>query len=145
MCGEHAAVRGILESLPGDDAISIIDMGASPEPFSRGTLTPVDRLVLVVEPYFKALEAAGRMAGLAAQLEIPEVGMVANKVRRPEHRDAIEAYAEEKGVPLWGVVPFDEAFVDADLRGVSILDRPSDDSPALEQLERLASFLTGQR
>ncbi|MGH7426599.1 MAG: AAA family ATPase, partial [Candidatus Methylomirabilales bacterium] len=75
-------MRGIIENLPaGENQVTILDMGATPEPFSRGTLKPIEVLLLIAEPYYKSLEAVVRMSDLARQLEIPHIEVVANKVR----------------------------------------------------------------
>lgn len=140
MCAEHATVRGLLENLPeGERKVTVLDMGASPEPFSRGTLASVDVMLLVAEPYYKSLEAVSRLDDLAKQLGLRKVVVVANKVRLDEHREAIEEYCERNGLDLLTTLPFDETIASADLRGRSPLDMNGDlsASPGLAALDDL--------
>jgi len=56
-------VRGLLAALPGDvDHWTVVDMEAGLEHLTRaeGTLRFVDHLVVVIEPYAKAIETARR-------------------------------------------------------------------------------------
>ena len=64
--------------------VTVVDMEAGLEHLSRGTDRHVDTLLVVLEPYFKALETARRCAELGRELGIPRVWGVANKLRGPE-------------------------------------------------------------
>ncbi len=77
LCSAHATVAALLADL-GDRprTVTIVDMEASPEHLSRGTTRYVDALLLVAEPYYRALETARRLAALATELPIPRVGVV---------------------------------------------------------------------
>ncbi|HXI17841.1 MAG TPA: hypothetical protein VNM48_15880, partial [Chloroflexota bacterium] len=70
-------MRGVLGQLDqadsgsaGERDLTVIDMEASIEHLSRGTLRHVDTLLIVAEPYFRALETAGRTVKLARDLAI---------------------------------------------------------------------------
>lgn len=139
MCAEHSTVRGILENLPqGEGKVTVLDMGATPEPFSRGTLRPVDVMLLVAEPYYKSLEAVVRMDKLARELGIENVKIVANKVRDDEQREAIEQICASNNLDLIKMLPWDELFQKADLRGVAPLDLDGQGDAAIAHLEDLA-------
>lgn len=99
-------------------------MEAGLEHLSRadGTLRFVDHLVVVVEPYAKAIETARRTIPIAAELGIPRTSVVANKVRDPEERRIVERFCEEMGTELIAVVPYDEAVRAADRDGVAPID-----------------------
>lgn len=141
MCGEHSTVRGILENLPKGEVVTILDMGASPEPFARGTPKAVNTMVIVAEPYYKALEAAHRLVELSRELNVPRIGMVANKMRDREQQLAVEEYCANKGIELWGSVPYTDEFARADLTGSSPLDGADPESPAMVEILRLSSLL----
>ncbi|MGH2767647.1 MAG: hypothetical protein ACRDIF_01645 [Actinomycetota bacterium] len=140
MCAEHSTVRGIIENLPaGENQVTILDMGATPEPFSRGTLKPIEVLLLIAEPYYKSLEAVVRMSDLARQLEIPHIEVVANKVRSDEEAQAITEICEKNGLELLKMIPYDQIFATADLKGVAPLDLDGQTAPGILELEDLAS------
>ncbi|MGH2772535.1 MAG: hypothetical protein ACRDIU_05300 [Actinomycetota bacterium] len=131
-------MRGILENLPeGNDKATMLDMGATPEPFSRGTLKPIDVMLLVAEPYYKSLEAVVRMDRLARDLGIPQVKIVANKVKDKEHEEAIEEICRNNGLELLMMLPYNDFFLSADFKGVAPIDL-DEDSPGISQLKDLA-------
>jgi len=138
MCSEHSTVRGILENLPeGKNKATLLDMGATPEPFSRGTLRPIDVMLLVAEPYYKSLEAVVRMDKLARDLGIPNVKIVANKVKNQEHAEAIQEICANNGLELLKMLPYNEFFLSADFKGVSPIDLDADQE-GIDQIEDLA-------
>jgi CO dehydrogenase maturation factor len=117
-------VRGVVAELgtlrPED--VTILDMEASIEHLSRGTVRHVDTLLVVVEPYFRALETLGRIVPLARELGIPKIFVVANKVRSTEDDAAIRDYCDRLGVSVIGSIPFDEAVQEADRLGRTLID-----------------------
>lgn len=125
--------------MQGND-ITVLDMEASIEHLSRGTLRHVDTLLLVTEPYYRSLETLGRMLPLAQDLGIKQMYVVANKVRGPRDAEAIRKYCVERGVEIIAVLPFDEEVLEADQLGVPILD--SDPASAyVREVEQLQEKL----
>lgn len=115
-CGGHARVRHLLSGiLKEEGVVTVVDMEAGLEHLSRGTDRHVDMLLIVTEPYFKALETARRCAELARELGIPRIAAVANKYRSSEDLAAIRHYAEKHGLELAGEIPYDEEIQRADL------------------------------
>ncbi|MEP6871313.1 MAG: hypothetical protein ABI939_05625 [Anaerolineaceae bacterium] len=134
-------MRGLLGELAVQPAdVTILDMEASIEHMTRGTVRHVDTMIILVEPYFRALETAGRMAPLARDLGIPDVLAIANKIRTPADEVAISKYCETHGIEVIATVPFDESITEADLRGVALLDY-APDAPAVHALRTLARSL----
>lgn len=122
MCGAHAAVRSLVGELAGDDGTTIVDIEAGLEHLSRGTARHADRVLAIVEPYFKSMETAARVTQLARELGIQRVSAVANKVRGDADRAALEEYCHKHDMELLAVVPDDEAVREAERRGVSPID-----------------------
>ena len=124
MCGPHTVVRELIHSAltSENEATMVVDTEASLEHMKRGTSKYVDRMYMVVEPYYRSLEAAGRFAEMAKQLGIKEVAAIANKVRNEEEADAIREYCSQINLPIAVFVPFDENITAADLKGISIMD-----------------------
>ena len=141
LCSAHATVSGMLAdaaALP--DAVTIVDLEASPEHLSRGTTRHVDVLLMVVEPYWRSLETAKRMAALAAELPIPHVGVVGNKARSPADAEAIAAFCAGAGLTLDGQLPWSDAVLDADKAGVPLIDHDPG-SPVVQAVSDLAERL----
>src|SRR5436190_8315142 len=93
--------------------MAIVDLEAGLEHLSRGTARHVDTLLIVGEPYFKSLETASRSFTLARDLGIERIRMIANKIRTPRDEQAVRDFAARHGLPVAGVVPYDDAVVAA--------------------------------
>jgi len=140
MCRAHAAVRHLLGGLLETSVpVTIVDMEAGLEHLSRGTGRHVETLLVVMEPYYKALETARRAAELGRELGVGAVLGVANKVRDAEDREAVRRFAEAHGVPILGEVPFDEHVRRADVEGRAPIDQS--DSRAVLAIGALADQL----
>ena len=124
MCGSHTVVRELIHSALTSEynAAMIVDTEASLEHMKRGTSKHVDRMYMVVEPYYRSLEAAGRFADMARELGIKEVAAIANKVRNAEEEEAINEFCTNIKLPIAASVPYDENIAKADLKGMSIMD-----------------------
>ncbi len=142
LCTSHATVAGLMNDIADrEDSVTILDLEASPEHLSRGTTRNVDALLLVVEPYYRSYETAKRMAGLAAELPIRRVAVVANKLRTPRDAEAVRQFCDLNGLHLDGELPWSEAAIDADKEGVPLLDyEPSD--PFVSAVAKIADKLT---
>ncbi len=107
-------------SRPGD--ITVLDMEASIEHLTRGTVRNVDVLLVVTEPYYRSLETVGRTVPLARELGLERVWIVANKVRGDRDEAAIRAYCAQQGFEIVAVAPFDEEVTEADHVGRATID-----------------------
>ncbi|MGH2704571.1 MAG: hypothetical protein ACRDJ4_05575 [Actinomycetota bacterium] len=105
--------------------------------WAGGTLRYVDLLLVVVDPSRAAAATASRTIALAAQLGIPQVGLVANRV---EDAAEVEAVAHTLGAELLASVPEDDALREADRRGVCVLDS-APEAEGVRVLEGLAAVL----
>jgi CO dehydrogenase maturation factor len=124
LCSAHAVVSSLLEDLGGPERFVIVDMEASPEHLSRGTVRHVDAICLVAEPYYRSLETVRRMAALVAELPVERVVVVANKVRSIGDEEAITEFCDRHGFELAGCVPWSEQVVAADRTRVPVIDWP---------------------
>ena len=119
---------------------TITDMEAGLEHLKRGTARNVETMLIVAEPYYRSLEAASRTYALANELKIPQVRVVANKVRGADDRNAIDAYCQQHGMPVIAVIPFDERFSAAEQAAQAPFDVAAG-GPALPAVEALADSL----
>jgi CO dehydrogenase maturation factor len=134
-------VRGVLRGLvAATTRVAIVDLEAGLEHLSRGTARHVDCLLLVAEPYFKSLETAARSQALAADLGIERILTVANKVRTARDEDTVRAFAARHGLELVAVIPYDQAVVEADQRGVALIEH-GPESPSVTAIRRLFEAL----
>lgn len=125
--------------LGDEETVAVVDMEAGLEHLSRGTERGVDQLLVMLEPYYKALETARRAAELGRELGIPHVAGVANKVRDDTDRDAVRDFAERHELEILAEVPYDDEVRRADLEGRAPYELGA--IPAVEAVERLADRL----
>jgi CO dehydrogenase maturation factor len=121
---------------------TILDMEASIEHLTRGTIRHVDQLLVVTEPYYRSLETAGRTVPLAYELGIKQVHVVANKVRSPQDEEAIRRYCAERNFEIIGVLPYDNEVLEADQAGLPLLDRKPD-SNYVKEVSKLMDRILG--
>lgn len=103
---------------------------------TRSTSRHVEHMLLVAEPYFKSMETARRYHRLATELGIPEVSIVANKVRDDE-TNVVAEFSEQHDMALFGTIPFDPAFAEAERLGVAPYDH-APDGPGVTAIRALA-------
>jgi CO dehydrogenase maturation factor len=141
MCGVHAAMRGLLRELMVDtEGVTLTDMEAGIEHLSRATLSDVDVLLVVVEPFYKSIYTGEKVVSLARELGIPRIVGIANKVRTDEDRTVIGNACARWGIEVIGEVPFDEELRDAEQSRRAPMDAAAD-SPAVHAVERIAERL----
>ena len=143
MCRTHATVRSMLGELVGAmTGVTVADMEAGLEHLSRGTPRHVDTIVAVIEPYFKSLETGRKVHEFAAELGVPHVYAVANKVQTDEDEDAIRSFCDRHGLRLLASIPHDPAFMAADREGRAPIDL-APESPGIREIARLGLLLEG--
>lgn len=116
---QHFAYQRVLDDLPAEGWSIVGDLpGGTRQPFlTWGRFA--DTYLVVAEPTPASMLTARRLARLPAGDRAARVVVVANKVR--ERGDA-EQVSVRTGLPLLGVVPHDPAVVEADRRGLALLD-----------------------
>ncbi len=123
LCSAHAMVSAVLEDLGGrTETLVVIDMEASPEHLSRGTIRHADVLCLIAEPYYRSLETVRRMAALAAELRLPSVVVIANKIRSAADGSAVSEFCGRHDLRLAGLVPWSDDVIAADRARVCVVD-----------------------
>ena len=128
------------EIVSGAKEVTVMDMEASIEHMSRGTVRHADVLLIVLEPYYRSMETAGRIVPLARGLGIPRIYGIANKLRSPQDEEAVRSYCRNHDLELIAAIPFDENVVEADRTGRPIIDYDVT-SPIVLELARVAERL----
>jgi CO dehydrogenase maturation factor len=145
-CRAHAVARymiGDLLAYADSGGEVVVDMEAGLEHLSRGTTRHVDALLAVAEPYYRSLEIARRVCEMAHELGIERVHLAANKVRDASEAEALRAYAARHGLPVAAEIPYDEAVMQADLRGEALLEAGGADAPAVRAIGNLVQTMVG--
>ena len=137
LCPENALLKALVTHLLlRKNQTLILDMEAGVEHLGRGTASAVDAFVIVVEPGLRSLGTAEQIRGLATEIGIKRIYVVANKVRGPQDEAFVRSHAG--GLPVIGSLPFTPDAVAADQGGLAVFDQ----SPQLlAAAERIADAL----
>ncbi|HVM34690.1 MAG TPA: hypothetical protein VM784_05040 [Actinomycetota bacterium] len=125
------------------EVVVIADMEAGLEHLSwaGGTLRHVDMLLIVVEPYVKSLVTATRTHALAAQLSIPRVALIANRVDSDD--EDIDAFAAAEDIEIIARIREDPDVRRAERAGRCVLDH-APDCAAVREIDKLSRELEGR-
>lgn len=135
----HGTVSMILSRVAnGPDEVTIMDLPNGIEHMGLGTARDVDELLIVVEPSYNSMETARKIRPLAAELDIPSLRVVGNKVRTGRDRELIEEYCTEHALTVAGYVPFDDTIRLAERDATSPMDYEPD-SPGVRAIQDLAT------
>lgn len=117
VCPESVLLRTLVSHLLlVRKEVVILDMEAGVEHLGRATAKAVDMLIVVVEPGRRSIDTAYRIRGLAKDIGIEKIGVIANKVRGDKDREFISG--EMQSFDLLCSISSDPQIVEADLRGV---------------------------
>ncbi|MEW6585025.1 MAG: carbon monoxide dehydrogenase accessory protein CooC [Nitrospirota bacterium] len=117
-CPENVLLRSLLKHLMIERReVVIVDMEAGIEHLTRGTAESVDAFIVVVEPGQRSMQTARAVSGMAGNLGVGKVFVVANKARGPEDIDFIRANIGD--MEFLGSITFSHDVMEADIKGVS--------------------------
>jgi len=113
----------LLSSVEFGDTIVLADCEAGIGTLTRLGDTPVDVILVVVEPTPKSLEVGARAVALAKERKAGRIIVVASRIRNDDDLKAIMVALPGQEVVI---VPDDPAIVAADREGVAPMDSAPD-------------------
>ena len=137
-CFVNGLLQTQLQKFSGSYQYVVVDNEAGMEHISRGLLPAVDVLLLVSDCSRRGIQAVGRIAALARELNLnPKyLKLIVNRAPSTELAPGILEEIEKQGLDLLGVVPQDENIFACDSEGKPTALLPSD-SPARAAFEKL--------
>jgi CO dehydrogenase maturation factor len=128
-CPENTLIRTLITHLLTDKAVAIVlDMEAGIEHLSRGTISAVDHLLIVVEPGRRSIETAERIAKMAAEIGLCKVSVIGNKIR--SESDKLFLQKTLPGMRFVGFLPYDPAVREAEIQAEHV----AKSSPGMESV-----------
>ncbi|MBI4655086.1 MAG: AAA family ATPase [Nitrospirae bacterium] len=116
-CPENAFLRRLLKHLIVErDEVVIVDMVAGIEHLTRGTAEGVDAFIVVVEPGQRSLHTAETIKGLAEDLGIKKIYVVANKIRNEDDLMFIKNALSDFN--FLGAIRFNNDIMETDIKGL---------------------------
>ncbi len=143
-CPANAVLRALLRHLivERNEAI-VLDMEAGVEHMGRGTARNVDKLLTIADANMKALEVAKHIQELATNAGMKEVFLVGNKVGDDVQKEAIKNFAEQNGLRILALVPFDQNVAESEMLGETPIKNKK--SKAMQAIQKLSEELTSTR
>ena len=133
ICPESAMLKTLFTHLLfRKDDVLLLDMYACVEHLGRATVDFVDAMIVVVEPTRRSLGTAAQIKGLAHDIGLERLWLVANKVRNDDEAAFIEA--ETPGIPVLGMLPADLGVQEADRLGIPVYDHVPSLRDAAQQM-----------
>ncbi|HUI93043.1 MAG TPA: AAA family ATPase [Chitinivibrionales bacterium] len=128
-CPENAFLKKLIRHLIVQEGETVvIDLEPGIEHLGRATASGVDAMIIVLEPGTRSKETAQRIIALSKDIGLEKkLFFVLNKIRNKDDEKALLT-DEFAAVKVLGKIPFDERFIDADCRGVSIFDLPGSEN-----------------
>lgn len=121
ICPESTLLKALITHIVlARDEVVVMDMEAGIEHLGRATASAVDRLLVVVEPGRRSIDTAGHIRQLASEIGLKQIGVIGNKVRTQQDRDFLQKHLSD--FEILGFIPYDDAFIEADLNGISPYD-----------------------
>ncbi len=129
-CFANSLLRGVLKRLMRHYDYIVIDTEAGLEHFSRKTIDSADYIIIVTDMSRKGLATARRIKELASELKLnfKKIFLIANRITSEDAERTIRKFAEEEGLELLAVLPYDNSVAEVDLRGepVTEIDKNSE-------------------
>jgi len=140
-CAINHLLRKYLDQAGRDYKFIVVDTEAGMEHLSRRTTDAVDHLLIVAEPTRVGATTARRIMDLSQSLPITvrRRAVIWNKVADPAPLDGLRG-----DLPVIGAIPYDQAVLDASMRGTTVFELPAD-SPAFAAVGDCLSALEGIR
>ncbi|MEM2727192.1 MAG: AAA family ATPase [Archaeoglobaceae archaeon] len=144
-CFANSLLRGVLRKLRKHYDYVIIDSEAGLEHFSRKTIDSADYILIVTDMSKKGLATAKRIKELSKELklEFKDIMLLANRIANEDAEKRIREFADEEGIKLLEILPYDEKVVELDLKGAPIVEL-GEESEVYKKMNKVAElFLKG--
>jgi CO dehydrogenase maturation factor len=121
ICPESTLLKALITHIVlVRDEVVVMDMEAGIEHLGRATASAVDRLLVVVEPGRRSIDTAGHIRQLASEIGLKQIAVIGNKIRTQQDQDFLQKHLSD--FKILGFIPYDDAFIEADLNGISPYD-----------------------
>jgi CO dehydrogenase maturation factor len=125
ICPESALLRAlVMHVVLARDEVVVMDMEAGIEHLGRATAKAVDKLIVVVEPGRRSIDTAEHIRQLAKEIGLEAIAVVGNKIRGPQDQEFLQNHLAD--FEFIGFLPYDDALIEADLKGISPFDVDSE-------------------
>jgi CO dehydrogenase maturation factor len=119
-CAENTVLKALLTALfLSPNEIVIVDLEAGVEHLGRGTISVVDHLLIVVQPYRGSIETAKKIYKLSEQLGIKQIHFIGNRIKDANDIAFLENYL---GHPLLEWLPDNPCLTESERKCMTLCD-----------------------
>ncbi|MEN6386105.1 MAG: AAA family ATPase [Veillonellales bacterium] len=136
-CALNDLLRDAIAQLSITFDTILIDGEAGLEQINRQVVDKVNTLIIVTDTSYRGMETVKHIKQLVDNGYVPacdQIGVIFNRSR--DEVSSLETMAQEIGVPVFGVIPYDTLVEKHDLAGKPLLELP-DDSVALQAVTEI--------
>jgi CO dehydrogenase maturation factor len=124
-CPENVLLRALVQNLIlHRDEVLFMDMEPGTEHLGRATARGVTSFIVVVEPGQRSIESFKRISRMAAEIDIKNLYVVANKMKSNEDKALIESELDKR--KIIGFIPYSDTLLNNDRDGKSVIDNLDD-------------------
>jgi CO dehydrogenase maturation factor len=124
ICPESTLLKTLVTHIVlARDEVVVMDMEAGIEHLGRATAQSVDKLLVVVEPGQRSIDTANHIKRLAGEIGLKAIALVGNKIRGQKDEEFLKIHLPD--FEFLGFLPYDDALVEADVKGISPYDADS--------------------
>lgn len=131
-CPEQTVLRRLMGYLilKTQDVI-IVDMEAGVEHFGRGTVVPMDVILVITKPYRGSIETSKQILRLAEELKLKKVFIVGNGIRNFQEEELLK---KEFGDKIIAFLPEDKELEKREIEGKGLWDYRGELFKKIEEL-----------
>jgi CO dehydrogenase maturation factor len=135
ICPESTLLKALITHIVlARDEVVVMDMEAGIEHLGRATAQSVDKLMVVVEPGRRSIDTAAHIKKLASEIGLKAIALIGNKIRSGKDEEFLKTHLSD--FEFLGFLPYDDALVEADVKGMSPYDV---ESPAKTIIKEIIS------
>jgi CO dehydrogenase maturation factor len=140
-CFANSLLRGVLRKLMRHYDHIIIDSEAGLEHFSRKTIDSADYIIVVTDMSKKGLSTAKRIKELSRELKLnfKDIFLIGNRIMSREAEERIKKFADEEGIKLLEMLPYDEEISKLDIEGEPVTKLP-ENSEVFKKMKKVSDF-----
>ncbi len=141
LCPENALLDSIIRYIRlREEEMVIMDTQAGVEHFGRALADGFRHAVIMTEPSFNSVQVALHSAGLARELNIPDIHLLVNKCRTDSDRRKVNALVDQTQFSSINYLPFEEKVLDMEPDVSGLMDKKTPYTEAVYSLcEQLAA------
>ncbi len=133
ICPESTLLRALITHIIlARNEVVVMDMEAGIEHMGRATAQAVDKLLVVVEPGRRSIDTAEHIKTLAAGIGLKNIALVGNKIRNDKDIKFLKEHLAD--FTFLGFLPYDDALVEADVKGISPFDVDASAKAIVEEM-----------